>query len=93
MLLLQRQRKTIDDGTQDLQQLCNAVVPLRFKNEPALVQGGGECLKLRSTPQAPVTMLLHGLASLRCAAAPVEHVVDGLADEGPVHHELAVDAV
>jgi hypothetical protein len=55
VLLLEGQRKAVDDAAQDLQQLRDAVVALRLKNEA------------------------------------VEHVVDGLADEGPVHHELAVD--
>eukprot|EP00955_Chlamydomonas_euryale_P001557 17680-Chlamydomonas_euryale.AAC.1 len=57
VLFLQRQRKAIDDGPQDLQQLCNSVVVLRLKDKA------------------------------------VKHIVDGLPDERPVHHELAVDAV
>ena len=57
MLLFEGQRKAIDDGSQDLQQLSNAIVVLGLKDEA------------------------------------VEDVVDGLADEGPVHHELAVDAM
>lgn len=34
VLLLEGQRKAVDDGPQDLQQLSNAIVALRLKNEP-----------------------------------------------------------
>mmetsp|Transcript_13026 Transcript_13026/g.38247 ORF Transcript_13026/g.38247 Transcript_13026/m.38247 type:complete len:450 (-) Transcript_13026:566-1915(-) len=57
VLVLEREREAVDDGAEDLQQLRDAVVPLRLVDEL------------------------------------VEDVVDGLADEGAVGHELAVDAV
>mmetsp|Transcript_12392 Transcript_12392/g.30426 ORF Transcript_12392/g.30426 Transcript_12392/m.30426 type:complete len:213 (-) Transcript_12392:637-1275(-) len=37
--------------------------------------------------------LSHPIVPLRLKDEAVEHVVDGLADEGPVHHELAIDAM
>ena len=56
MLLLEGQGKAIDNASQDLQQLCDAVVVLRLKHKA------------------------------------VEHIVDGFADEGAVHHELSCRA-
>ena len=53
VLLLERHREAVDDATQDLQELADAVVPLRLVHKA------------------------------------IEHVADGLPDEGAVRHELA----
>ena len=34
MFFFERQREAVDDGAEDLEQLCDAVVPLRLVHEP-----------------------------------------------------------
>ena len=97
MLLLQRQRKAVDNAAQDLEQLC------QWGGGEEQGGGGGEATGGATRPHtrparaagAPTFRRLtcDAIVVLCLENKPEKHKVDGFADEGAVHHELAVHAV
>ena len=82
VLLLQRNGEAVDDGPQDFQQLCDAVVPGPTNTRaPSLTPS--------LTPSLPSPCWLPA----RLVDVPEEDLRDDFPDGRPVRHELAVHPV